>query len=287
MEGNCAERCTSKKHQGCANRTLLDGQTAHAEQKGTNWFEAQVRQELLNTAEAARFLRVSQASIRRWSDAGLLAGSRVGRRRERRFAESDLVQFMSQGEKPSRRVQSESAIHIGGVGIPVPGHVATFYSTDAGRMRLTVPFLVDGLRADEPCFLAATEEVLNRYIKALKTQDGLDLDRATASGQFSAVGFDGATVDKAVAFWEGRFADVLSRGRTLIRHVGEMATVRRMFPSEGEMLRFEEAYEVMCRRYPVAAICQYDAREFDGLAMLHVLKAHPDLFELRLGTFLN
>jgi hypothetical protein len=52
-------------------------------------------------------------------------------------------------------------------------------------------------------------------------------------------------------------------------------------------MRFEEAYEVMCRRYPVAAICQYDVREFNGEAMLRVLKAHPDLFEHRLGTFLN
>jgi hypothetical protein len=66
-----------------------------------------------------------------------------------------------------------------------------------------------------------------------------------------------------------------------------MATVRRMFPSEDEMLRFEAAYDVMCRRFPVAAICQYDAREFDGLAMLQVLKSHPDVFERHLGTFLN
>jgi hypothetical protein len=60
-----------------------------------------------------------------------------------------------------------------------------------------------------------------------------------------------------------------------------------MFPSEDAMLRFEQAYEVMCRRYPVAAICQYDVRDFDGVAMLRVLKAHPDLFEQRLGTYLN
>ena len=76
-------------------------------------------QELLNTAEAARFLRVSQASIRRWSDGGLLASLRVGRRRERRFAESDLVEFLNRAEKPSAPAQ-RAAIHVGGVPIPVP-----------------------------------------------------------------------------------------------------------------------------------------------------------------------
>ena len=243
-------------------------------------------QELLNTAEAARFLRVSQASIRRWSDGGLLSSSRVGRRRERRFAESDLVAFLNRAEKPSVLGQ-RAAIHVGGVPVPVPGHLATFYSSDAGRMRLTIPFLVDGLRSDQPCFLAAGEDLLKVYRKVLKDQDGFDLNRAVARGQFTAIGFDGATVDKAVGFWESKFADTLSRGPSVIRHVGEMATVRRMFPSEDEMLRFEQAYDVMCRRYPVATICQYDAREFDGLAMLRVLKAHPDVFEKRLGTFLN
>ncbi len=243
-------------------------------------------QQLLNTAEAARFLRVSQASIRRWSDAALLPSHRVGRRRERRFARSDLVEFLNRSEKPSVRAQA-AAIHVGGLPIPVPGHVATFYSSDAGRLRLSVPFLVEGLRSGQPCFLVATDGVLDHYMKALKNQDGLDLSRAVASGQFSAVVFDGSTVDRAVSYWEGKFADILSHGPSLIRHVGEMACVRQMFRSEAEMLRFEQAYDVMCRRFPVVAICQYDAREFDGLAMLTVLKAHPDLFERRLATFLN
>ena len=243
-------------------------------------------QELLNTSEAARFLRVSEASIRRWSDAGLLASHRVGRRHERRFAESDLVHFLNRASKPSVQAQP-ATIHVGDVLVPLPGHLATFYSSDAGRMRITVPFLAQGLRSGQHCFLVATDEVLKVYMKALKNQDGIDLNRAAANGQWSAVGFDGATVDNAVAFWEGKFAHVLSKSPSVIRHVGEMATVRRMFPTEAEMLRFEEAYEVMCRRYPVAAICQYDVREFDGEAILRVLKAHPDLFEHRLGTFLN
>jgi excisionase family DNA binding protein len=243
--------------------------------------------QLLNTAEAARFLRVSQASIRRWSDAGLLASHRVGRRRERRFAEPDLVQFLNRPDRPSGHSQHDAAIHVGGMAIPLPGHIATFYSTDAGRLRLTVPFLVEGLSLDQPCYLAGSDEVLHEYIEVLETHDEVDLNRATAGGRFHAVGFDGATVDKAVAFWEARFAEALTHGPTIIRHVGEMSAVRKMFPSEDEMLRFEQAYDVMCRRFPVAAICQYDVREFNGLAMLRVLKAHPDVFEQRLGTFLN
>ena len=66
------------------------------------------------------------------------------------------------------------------------------------------------------------------YMKALENQDGIDLNQVVASGLLSAVGFDGATVDRAIAHWEGEFAEVLSHGESVIRHVGEMATVRRM-----------------------------------------------------------
>ena len=242
--------------------------------------------EWLNTAEAAKLLRVSEASIRRWSDAGLLASQRVGRKRSRRFAESDLVKFLNGGNRPAAFAHP-ATVDVEDVSVSLPSHLATFYSSDAGRLRLALPFLVDGLRSRQHCFLAASDDLLEMYMTAMRGCNGIDLDRAIADGSFSALGFNGATADVAVAFWEGKFADLVSRGSSIIRHVGEMATVRRMFPSEGEMLRFEEAYDVMCRRYRVAAICQYDVREFDGRAMLRVLKAHPDLFERRLGTFLN
>jgi hypothetical protein len=183
--------------------------------------------------------------------------------------------------------QNPEAVHIEGVSISVPSHLATFYSSDAGRLRLTLPFLVDGVRSDQHCFLAASEDLLETYINAMRNERDIDLDRALADGKFAALSFDGATVEGAIAFWERRFAALLAQGPTLIRHVGEMAAVRRMFPSEDEMLRFEEAYDVMCRRYRVAAICQYDVRDFNGIAMVRVLKAHPDLFDRHLGTFLN
>jgi len=37
----------------------------------------------------------------------------------------------------------------------------------------------------------------------------------------------------------------------------------------------------------VVVICQYDVREFDGVAILRALKAHPDMFDFRIGAFLN
>src|SRR6266581_1939755 len=170
---------------------------------------------MLNTAEAARFLRVSQASIRRWSDSGRLPATRVGGRRERRFKESDLVAFMDHSSG-----RSEGVVNIGGAQVSAPGHLASFYSSDEGGMRLSIPFLAEGLRHAQPCILVAREPMVSRYTTALNVSPG-------------------------------------------------------------------EGFNLMSRRYPVVVICQYDARVFSGAALVRALKAHPDLFDLRLGSFLN
>jgi transcriptional repressor of dcmA and dcmR len=49
---------------------------------------------LLDIKEAARFLRVSETSLRRWTNTGQLGCLRVGRKRERRFRRADLMAFL-------------------------------------------------------------------------------------------------------------------------------------------------------------------------------------------------
>lgn len=241
---------------------------------------------LLNTEEAARFLRVSQASIRRWSDAGLLPARRVGRRRERRFAHADLVQFLGQRTGDPQLPKPALTVSVGGAPISLRTHLAPIFSTDLGGLRLAVPFLAEGLRSGQPCFLAATGVVLERYFKAL-SQEAIDVDAAQQSGRLTIVGWPGGTVTEALANWELLFGKALAGGPTVLRIVGEMACERSMFSSDAEMLAYEEAYELMIRRYPAVTLCQYDAREFNGEVILRVLKAHPDMFLQHLGGLLN
>jgi excisionase family DNA binding protein len=242
---------------------------------------------LLNTAEAAAFLRVSEASVRRWADSGLLPTRRVGGRRERRFTESDVIQFLNRdGAAGAATQKTEGAINVGGVMVPIPGHLATFHSSDAGGLRLSVPFLADGIRSGQPCFLVARDSVLQRYMDTLAQEDGVDLAVVMDEGRFEVVDLEG-TSDKAIATWEQLFAKALSTGATEIRLVGEMASVRTMFTSEEEMLRYEEAFEVMFKRYSGVVLCQYDVRAFGASSILRALKAHPDLYTIRFGTFLN
>jgi excisionase family DNA binding protein len=251
------------------------------------WAKVSFSDSLLNTEEAARYLRVSEASIRRWSDAGLLPARRVGRRRERRFSTADLQAFLGQRSGGSQPAVPTASVTVGGASVPVRSHLAPIYSTDEGGLRLAVPFLADGLRAGQPCFLAATDAVLERYAKALTEEQAIDFGAAIQKGRLTIVGWPGATVSQAIANWERLFGNALAGGPTVLRIVGELARERPMFQSGADIMAYEEAYDLMARRFPAVTLCQYDAREFDGEIMLRALKTHPDMFDQNLGGFLN
>jgi excisionase family DNA binding protein len=244
--------------------------------------------QLLNTREAASFLRVSQASIRRWTDAGLLATQRVGRRRERRFTEEDLRQFINQGRQDATvtpREEVSGTISIRGANLAAPSHLSTYFASDEGRFRLAIPFLAAGLRAESPCFLIASEEGLAVYAKAFAA-DGVDMGEAVDSGRLIIKATPGETAGQAMAFWEGAWGRALENGPAVIRVVGDMALELEVFGSIEDMMSYEETYDLVARRYPVVTICQYDVRAFGGVALLRSLKAHPDLYGLGLGNFL-
>ena len=242
---------------------------------------------LLNTREAAQFLRVSEASIRRWSDSGLLPAQRVGRRRERRFAHGDLRRFLENPSGESRAADPElAAVNVGGASVPLRTHLAPIYSSDFGGLRLSVPFLADGLRAGQRCFLVAAGKLLDRYTNAL-SDERIDVVEAQDSGRLVVIPGPGANVEEAISNWERAFGKALAGGPTVLRVIGEMVCEREVFGSEAAMMAYEEAYELMAKRFPVVTLCQYDAREFDGETVLRVLKSHPDMFVQHIGGFLN
>ena len=144
-------------------------------------------------------------------------------------------------------------------------------------MRLAVPFLRDGLRLGQPCFLVASGEVAQAYAAAL----------FPTAGDLTVVDGPGKSIDESLAFWERSMWKALDAGAGVVRVVGEMAGVRELFASEAEMMRFELAYNGIARRFPVVTLCQYDVREFRGEIVFEAFKAHPDVYDQQVGVFLS
>ena len=243
---------------------------------------------MLSTRQAAERLGVSEASVRRWSDSGHLPVQRVGKRRERRFRARDVDAAVRRrpATSPPPKLGAPHFVLAGQV-MSVPLHIPAFYDSDAGRLRLTAPFLAEGIKAAQPCFLLAQGEELNSYLVALDSDPAIDVDEALASGVLTVVGAPGKTAAQALDFWEGKLWEAMDGHAALMRAVGEMASEREGFESEQEMLAYEAAFNMTARRFPCAVICQYDVRKFSGRAILAALRAHPDVLDVSLALLIK
>lgn len=57
---------------------------------------------LLTLEEVATYLRVSTATVRRWTNAGRLICYRIGGNRERRFSREAVLAFVARHEQPTK-----------------------------------------------------------------------------------------------------------------------------------------------------------------------------------------
>ena len=225
---------------------------------------------LLDIEEAARFLNVSETSLRRWTNDGRLACLRVGLRRERRFRKADLLAFLE--SEPAGRPRPGPAAGRG-------SHLCGLYSTEEGQVGQAVAFLAEGLQPGTVTFLLGRQESRERILDALAQQHPT-LGREIAEGRLVQSGYASSAAEQ-LRWWESRLEEALRGGATRLRAIGDAGAFVEAASAE-ELARYESSWDThFAQRYPVVAMCQYDVRRFSGLAVLDVLKAHPDCFGQR------
>jgi transcriptional repressor of dcmA and dcmR len=245
--------------------------------------------ELLDISEAAGFLKVSETSLRRWTNAGLMPCLRIGRRRERRFRRADLLAFMEQpalqnhvnGEGGSMTAQTwkdepVAAIH--------GNHLCGIYGSDAGRLDLVVPFLLEGLRKKSVCFLIAPSDAQRGILKAM-TKKRPSLGSDIKAGRLIVSEHQKSPAAQC-RFFEVAMKKAETEGVDSFRVVGDMWGLR-LLVSAKQMVELELGFErLIVPRYPVVAICAYDARKFTGVELLDALRDHDDTRKVPIGRTL-
>ena len=238
--------------------------------------------ELLDISQAARFLSVSETSLRRWTNAGVLPCLRIGRRRERRFRRADLLAFMeSQPRRPTRtdgrpapgltRQSLDQSITL-----TRGGHLCGFYDTELGRIALSVPFLLEGLQEGSMVYLVASARSIKTVLRCLKEKRP-SLERDVKNGKLLACEYQ-KDPRAQIKDFEARLNDAAAAGSQSFRVFGDTWEMRRK-TSADRFAEYEAAYDrYIARRYPVVTLCAYDARRFSGVGVLDALKAHRDTF---------
>jgi excisionase family DNA binding protein len=251
-----------------------------------------ITNKLLNTKQAAQLLNVSEISIRRWTESGKLPCMRVGGRRERRFNKQDLVGFLEEQSnseldiKKTSHVTHDSKILLEGMSIDYGNHICSLYETNIGRTRLSVPFLADGLRTGDKCFLIASkpiqEEIIHQLVDVYP-----DTLSAITSGRLVLSDGKLSSTD-LYNYFEQQFLNATRRGEQYMRVLGDMGWAVDKGMSIDDLMDFEMRYNhSLGKKFAVVSLCQYDARKFAGTAILNVLKNHKDTFQFPLSRLIG
>src|SRR6266513_1511032 len=206
--------------------------------------------ELLDIREAAELLRVSETSLRRWTDAGRLPCLRIGGRHERRFRRGDLLAF----------VGSES----GTVPPPPTNHLCGLYTSELSRTREAAAFLAAGLQLGGRCLLLAATGVQRAVIELLEREcPSIKGDLKTGRmvlGEYR----DSATAQ--LEFWRVRLRSAVNDGMSRVHVVGDVSDGDLGRLTFANILEYEAEYSrSIAAGFPVTTLCQYDARGLSGL----------------------
>lgn len=239
--------------------------------------------ELLDIAQAAKFLQVSETSLRRWTNAGRLACLRVGGRRERRFRRKDLLAFLEQqpagdAARVAHRQVGTTPRHatVGGIPVALGSHLAALYRDDEGRARQAARFLADAFRPGVVSFLV-TGPAARAGIVAHLERDRPSLRSEIASGQLVLSEY-AHSKEAQWEYFETAFIAAGRSGAQSFRVVGDVSGLAHQITPE-EVVAYEIGYErSLARRFPVVTLCQYDLRRFSTPALVNALEGHPDDF---------
>jgi len=254
-------------------------------------------EELLNIKQAAGFLNVSEASLRRWTDSGRMPCYRVGAQRARRFKRDDLVAFIggpskhipatgdgSAGKPEPLMTDNDNHVRLAGLDIQYGHHICAIYGHHAGRLKLSVPLLRDGLMSGDVCFLIADQAARVPILEAL--QKVCPETRAAIGENRLILPSYKEDKERMLDSLEAQFLAVTNSGERKLRLVGDMQWALASGWDLQEIYAYELKYNnTLGHRFPIISLCQYDAEVFSGKGVLDALKSHEDTYQYPIGNF--
>ncbi len=179
--------------------------------------------------------------------------------------------------------QSNKSISLGFTNEPfLPGvHICQIFSSDDERQELLLKFILSGLQSKERtcCF---SDNTTKQAIGEFLGNYGISHNDAIESGALTLAGTrdiyfenDRFEPERMLSLLASYYNDSVTEGYPAARVIGEMATEIQHVSGGNRLMEYESKVSILLRDHPVTAVCQYDARSFDGAMIMDVLKVHP------------
>jgi hypothetical protein len=160
-------------------------------------------------------------------------------------------------------------------------HICQIFSNDDERQEALLKFLVSGLQSGEQarCF---SEKVNATILSEFFGNYGISYGDVMDSGAFALSGTrdiyfqnDRFDPEQMLRLLKHYYMNSMKQGFPAARVIGEMTSEIQHVSGGSRLLEYESKVSLLLREYPVTAVCQYDAREFDGAMIMDILKVHP------------
>jgi excisionase family DNA binding protein len=221
---------------------------------------------LLNVREAAEFLNVSEMTVRRWTNSGLLRCFRIGPKRERRFRLSELEEYLTSTAPP----QKLSSIPLGFADFKVPdgAHLTHLYLDSREALAVGMAYVLQGIKRDETVLFVAREAETLRLLGALQEQ-GVDIETLRSSGRLHLSNGMTNPTDQAAQISQ---VSSLSGGR--FRLLGDMMWAKEKGWPIGAVRKLEDMGNARMPSPGKLILCQYSLEGFSGQEAMMAAETH-------------
>lgn len=165
---------------------------------------------------------------------------------------------------------------------PAGTHMCYIYNDDSERREVVSKYVESGLRGHEKVGYFVDDQISPRDVPAHLSAIGIDLP--------SGIDARGLSITRALDTYcpDGTFlpermlenlrsmhSSSIGEGYAGARASGEMSWALQGVPGSERLIEYEALINTVVREYPTTAVCQYDARRFDGATLFDVLNVHP------------
>jgi hypothetical protein len=173
------------------------------------------------------------------------------------------------------------ALGVLGISVPAGTHLCVFFRGTSGLEEIVLPFLAEGIRANDKCLAILESRGGSDVLSGLALQ--VDVGPSVATGQLELVTPPEAylrsgqfSTEDMLGYWADEAAATRSGGNfTLTRATGEMPSVLDQPAGRAEFFRYESMLNDVIPTYPQVILCLYDLERFGGEVLMDALRTHP------------
>jgi hypothetical protein len=169
------------------------------------------------------------------------------------------------------------SVGISGERFPEGLHLCHIFNDDAEREKTLASYLARGIAEGEQG-LCLHESMPPERVRALLADLGLELPPErfqTAPAEHVYCPGGDFAIRQVLEGFGGVYGQSLALGFKGTRISGDMAWAARRGTPSDKLIEYEALVKEYVARFPVTAMCEYDARRFDGATLLDILALHP------------